>query len=377
MGIPRVRRIEELDSPHAIRDLVPEYNDLVQQSDTRVPCLHPEYVALWLEWLGRGATPRVVTAWDGDQLVGYAPFMETADSFGPLSIRALRFVGNNIGYPGDILYADVVARRHDPAVVLTILEHARSRWKIPKWDLGFMAPQSPTLPIAAKVLMLREEEVTTLSSQPFVCVELQRNWEGRLATLPRHAVRNFQRRLRKLEGIGEVRLSVVEQPEEAARKTAYLLQQHERWWAASNRKGWFGDATIHGFLVEAARLLASQERAIVFTLELGGNPISWVTGAADGHRYFEYLGSFNPEYKSCSPGTLLDMFVLRHLISRGISRIELGPGVGEHKRVLGGEATTYVQVRGYRSWLRYAARVEMWWKGRQPSSQEPRRAAAA
>lgn len=369
-------RIEELNGLDAVRALAPAWNDLEHRSDARIPALHPEYVALWMDRLGRQATPRVLAAWDGDQLIGYAPFMETTDPFGPISARALKFIGNNIGFPGDILYADIMVCRDRPAAVPAILHHARSAWNIAKWDLGFLASVSPTLRSATGFLRLSEEEAASLTSEPFVFIELPTSWPDFLSTHPR-AKENFRRRLRKLEKIGKVRLSTEEEPGQVARRTAELLANHRKWWGASFKDGWFGDAQVHGFMIEAARLLASQGRYLTFALELDGEAISWTTGALDGGQYTGYQRSYNRGYASYSPGTLLDLFVVRYLLSKGVSRIQLGPGLGDHKRVLGARTSTYVQVRGYRGWRRYAVRIARRWRERSNSSRTLGRVASA
>lgn len=373
-GSPTIH-IDELNRLDALRALSSAWNDLEDRSDTRVPCLHPEYAALWLERLGRGTMPRVLTAWQGDQLVGYAPFMETKDRFGPVSVRALKFIGNNTGYPGDILYADVMACRNHPEAVPAILAHARSEWKVPKWDFGFLASSSPTLRIMADTLTLSEDELASLPSQPFVYIQLPDSWEGFLSAHPR-AKENFRHNSRKLEKVGDLQISAEVRPGEVARQTAAMLEDHARWWGTSFKGDWFGNDAVQGFLVEAAELLASWGRYIIFTLKLDGQPISWTTGAVDGYRYTGYQRTYNRAYASCSPGSLLDLFVVKNLLSRGVSRIDVGPGLGPHKKALGARSSSYVQLLGYRGWHRHAARIARQWSlGFRPARAAPKGAA--
>lgn len=346
-------RIEELNSLDAIRALGPDWNSLEERSDTHVPSLHPEYVALWLETLGRRATPRLITAWAGEELVGYAPFMETIDPFGPLSVRALKFVGNNVGYPGDILYADIVTSRNHSSATHAILQHARSAKKIAKWDLGFIAVTSPTLQIAADAIGMRPNTLEAMPSQPYVFLELPDSWEEFLAAHPR-ADDNYRRRVRRLEKIGTVRMTTEEQPDHVVRREGEMLDNHEKWWGTSFKGDWFGDHEVRAFLVDAAHLLATQGRYIIFTLELNGEPISWSTGVMDGDRFSGLQRSYNRSYATYSPGTLLDLFTVRYLLSKNISRVQMGPGLGHHKRVLGARVARYVQLRGYRGWRRIA-----------------------
>lgn len=354
-------RIEERNGLDPVRALAPAWNELEHRSRTRVPALHPDYVALWMERLGRESKPRVLAAWEGDRLVGYAPFMETVDPFGPFSVRALKFIGNNVGFPGDILYADILAVRNHGLVARAILQHAKTAWKMPKWDFGFLSASSPTPAIAAEALTLGKTAVDSLTSQSFVDIELPESREQFLSLHPR-AKGNFRRRLAKLEKLGDAHISAEEGPEQVRRRMAEMLRSHAKSWGTTFKRDWFGDAAVQGFLVEAAHLLASQGRYIAFTMELNGEPISWTSGALLGNQYTGYQRSYIRTSGPWSPGTLLDLFVVRHLLTKGVCRLRLGPGLGDHKQVLGAVTSEYVHVRGYRGWRRYAERVARRWK---------------
>ncbi len=314
------------------------------------PFLHPEYVALWSEALGRLTTAKVVTAWDGGDLIGYAPLMEGADRFGPLAVPTLRFIGNNVGHPGDVLYADIMAAEPRSAVIRTILYHVRDAWTVKKWDLGYLHPSSPTWRVATDVLRLGERDNPSPQFHPYITLELPEDWSTYLRNLSSNIRQNYRRRLRRLEELGDLRLRVERDPEASSRRVTELTDNHMKWWRGSPKEGWFGEAPVRRFLVSAASLLATQKRYVAFTLELEGSPIAWNVGALAAGRYFEQLISYDQTYASYSPGTILSIMILEHLHSQDVRRVELGPGQDTRKRSLGGVATEYLRFVRFLGW---------------------------
>ncbi|MFQ5911006.1 MAG: GNAT family N-acetyltransferase [Thermoplasmata archaeon] len=301
-------------------------------------------------------------------MVGYAPFMLTTDPLGPFSIRTLRFIGNNAGEPGDILYADVAASGSREEVVESLLTHARTSWRVSKWDLGYLHPTSPTNGITRQLLDLGDDDLRFMQSQSYVTLELPSDWDSYARTLTRNTRQSFSRQSRKLEKLGDVQLHVEEDSDAVAQRVRELIENHDRWWRGTSKEGWFGDESVHDFLVSAAELLASQGRFLAFALEVDGDPIAWDVGGFDGDRYFEQLLSYDQQYAAYSPGMILSISFIRHLLSVDVHRVELGPGLDQRKQRLGGRVTRYPQILGHVGWLRGMARFRRLWTRRSVSS---------
>ncbi len=136
-----------------------------------------------------------------------------------------------------------------------------------------------------------------------------------------------------------------------------MLQNHQRWWAGTSKRDWFGNEAVQAYLVAAARLLSVQQKCATFTLLVDGTPAAWVVGAIDRHQYFEYIGSYNREFAAYSPGTLLDIMVVKNLLEMDVARVHLGPGLDAYKRALGGRTFEFTHVHGYKGWRRPVLRI--------------------
>lgn len=349
--------VEELRDAHAIAALSPEWEQSGGGEAPGSPFLEPAYVALWCQLLGQAIEPRVLTLRGDGILRGYAPLMLAQDSFGPLATDTLRFIGNNVGHPGDILYAEVWAAEPRPPAVEALLRHVKDSWSVSKWDLGYLAPDSDTQAIAHRLLRLTPGDLAANPYQSYVSLALPPTWEDYLSSLSRNTRQHFRRRLRRLGDLGEVRVAVDARPDGVERRLREAMANHDASWGDTYKAGWFGGEEVRRFAIEGARLLAERGHYRAFALELDGRAIAWNFGAVDQQRYFEQTLSYDPRYADHSPGATLTISLARELLSEGVHRVEFGPGDYQRKRSAGGSPQTHVRFTWYRGWRRPLARM--------------------
>src|SRR2546425_10012445 len=92
-------RLDELGISEAVRDVSAEWPSFRGRAQV-TPFLQPEYLAAWARMRGTADACRCVIARRQGELVGWGAFMVQEEPFGPLSLPTLRFIGNNIGFPG-------------------------------------------------------------------------------------------------------------------------------------------------------------------------------------------------------------------------------------------------------------------------------------
>lgn len=352
-------RLEELNLQEASKELSWQWPSFRERSGLGSPFLHPDYMRLWATAFGRSNDCRIVVALRDGELTGFGPFMVETDTFGPLAIRCLRFIGHNVGYPGDILYLDIAASGLQTLVVRSILEHV-SRWRIGKWDLGYLPPASETRILTEPILGARHSDGPA-DHKPYSVLALPRDWDAFFGGLSRNTRTNFNRRLRRLGSLGEVSIRMARTPSLVGRTVEEMIRNHEKWWKGTQRETWFGDEVAKRFLVEAARFLAEKGGFLAFALEVGGTPIAWNAGAYDRGHYFEQVISFDRSYSPYAPGALLGMLIVRNLGELGARCVELGSGFDERKRSLGGIPVDFERYRGYRGMFRALAAARDAW----------------
>lgn len=344
------------DARHALASPLETFRQRVR---SWTPFHEPEYLFLWEQTLAQPDTCRIVVAWDtSGNLAAYAPLMRVRHRVGPVPAPTLRFIGNNLGYPGDVMRGEVFATAPERKAVEAVLAHVASTWSLRRWELGYLPPSAITREVASEILRDGLVDPNSLPSVPFVSVELPGEWDVYLRALTRNTRSIYRRCLRHLEAEGGPRVVVEETPQSARRRVEELIQNHERWSAGTDKRGWFGNDAVKRFFVSSSELLARQGRFFACVLELNGSPIAWNVGPAYGDTYFAHLGSFDQSVAARSPGMILGLELMRELISRGFRRVDLGPGTNLFKSRLGGEGNPYVRLLGYQGWIRHAARLQ-------------------
>ena len=348
--------VEELALDEARRALPSPLETFRERADRWTPFVEPSYLALWEKCLGPQNRCRIVTAWDGrGELAAYGPFMRVRGHVGPMPVSTLRFIGNNTGYPGDILHVDVLATNEQRPSVRAVLGHVASTWSLGKWDLGYLLPSSPTWRAASEILGDGFVAPGRLAPVPFVSVPLPGEWDEYLASLTSNTRSSYRRGLRSLDAQGSLKVVVETTPQNARRRVEELIENHLRWLTGTEKEGWFTAGGVREFLVSSSELLAREGQFLTSALELNGTPIAWIHGAADARTFFAQISSYDRTYAEGSPGLVLGLELVHELITRGFRRVDLGPGSTLYKSRLGGVEEPHLRTLGYQGWTRRAA----------------------
>jgi len=359
--------VEELGVSDAGRALASRSESFRENISGWTPFHEPSYLSLWERVLGPRTHCRIVVAWDGSgNLAAYAPLMRVRGWIGPVPVPTLRFIGNNIGLPGDILHAQVFATAGETAAIAAILAHVAATWSLGKWELGYLSPSSPTWLAASEILGDGFVTPSTRTSVPYVSVNLPPDWDSYFASLSSNTRNVYRRGIGRLESLGQMKVVVDESPERARRRVEELIRNHLHWLAGTEKEGWLGDEAVRRFLASSSELLARDGEFLSSALELDGMPIAWIVGPTYRGTCFEHLSSFDRTYSYGSPGLVLGLELMRELIGREFRRVDLGPGSNLFKSRLGGVEKPYLRALGYQGWTRRTAFVqELFHKRRQ------------
>ncbi len=347
-------QIREAADDGALPDLSPAWEDLASSPNPPPPYMHPDHLRLWLNRLAPDAEVRVITAWSGETCVGYAPFMVVPDKLGRFRGTSLRFIGNNVGLPGDLSYLDVWTRTPDPRITRALLSRGRIGSRARAWDFGFLP--APSAGADGPPGRSAKERLAG-ESKPFVSLALPETWDAYLARLSAGTRQQSRKYYRHLERLGKLEVRIYREGEDCALLVRAMIANHERWWTGTPREGWYGGPDVKDFFIAAARRLGTRGEFIATTLELDRRPIAWHVGAAAHQVHYAELISSDWSLAEYSPGSVLSFAMIPKLIELGIRRVHLGPGLDQRKRALGGVASPYVRVRGYRGLWRFAERA--------------------
>lgn len=180
-------------------ELQHEWNALLKESISHVPFLRYEYLRTWWQHHGGGEWPRaeltLVTAREGDRLIGIAPLFLTPDHDGRAALMLLGSIEISD-------YLDLIVR---PADLTRFLDHLLPfllKPEFPAWqalDLYNLLESSPSL-VALESAAARHGlsfSQNRLQHSPYI--PLPGDWEGYLASLDKKQRHEIRRKMRRVE----------------------------------------------------------------------------------------------------------------------------------------------------------------------------------
>jgi CelD/BcsL family acetyltransferase involved in cellulose biosynthesis len=305
-----------------------QWNELLGKSRSNVPFLKYEYLAQWWETRGGGewkdAELAIMTASEGDQMIGIAPLFFTVNGQNQPALMLL----------GSIEISDyldfIILPGHEDAFVSKMIQYARSL-NYPAWkqmDFYNILSSSATLPALSKAAcdLGYAIQLEELQHAPFIA--LPDDWETYLAGIDKKQRHEIRRKLRRLEESGlKVELNVITQPEEADEATEIFLNLMDN------------DPAKQTFLTDAMR---AQMRSVIHcAAQAGCLNLAFLeientkTAAYLSFDYLERLWVYNSgmdrNWNEYSPGWVLVARMIQWCIEHGYKEFDFLRGDEEYK----------------------------------------------
>lgn len=312
----------------AVRDepfdaIAAEWSDLLTQLPSAMPFATPEWQRVWLRHFQGDRALRVLSARDGDRLIGVAPLLIDGD--------AAQFVGH---YSICDYMDAVVASGYEQEFFARVLERL-AQDGITSLDLRGVRQWSPTLDALCTRAggcgygVERQEEALSPS------VELTGDWEAYLGQLSKKDRHELRRKLRRLMSAGGVELQVVTAPDEAAEKLDTLFHLMR---ISSHHKEEFLDRPgMEAFFRDMTRTMAEAGMIRFYFLTFDGQPVASVLNFDVGGVLYMYNSGYDPAYAQYAVGLMSKALLIREAIESGRSCVDFLRGDESYKYDLGGK----------------------------------------
>lgn len=321
---------EELDAQ--------QWNALVEKSRTNVPFLRYEFQRTW--WEGRGggewpqAEPRLITAWEGSDLIGIAPLFQASYQ----GNKALFWIGSI-----EIAdYLDFIVP--EPALspflkgLLDFLER-QDDWQV----LAFynLPQDSPTRAFLGGEAQRRGWKWEEAIYQPTPYIPLNGDFEAYLAGIDKKQRHEIRRKLRRAAEYEQpVRWKLLEPGDdlEAAMRTLFdLMRQDEK-------KARFLTAAMETQLFQIAQAARTAGWLHLSFLEIGGKAAAAAFNFDYQNRLWGYNSGVSLEFRELSPGWVCLAHVLQWACTHGRSEFDFMRGNEEYKYRFGARDRYVMQL---------------------------------
>jgi CelD/BcsL family acetyltransferase involved in cellulose biosynthesis len=301
-----------------------EWAGLLAQCAAPVPFVTPAWQRAWLGHFLGDRELRILTARDGERLIGVAPLLIDGDS------------AELVGHYSICDYMDVLVTPGFEAPFFASLLERLSADAISTLDLRGILESSPTsscAPAAASSVGYRvEQEDEALSPS----VQLPATWEEYLGSLSKKDRHELRRKLRRLESAGgSVELRVVTEQAEAAGMLDTLFHLMR---ISSHHKEEFLDRPgMQDFFREITAVMASEGMLRFYFLTFDGQAVASVLNFDLGGRLYMYNSGYDPDYSHYAVGLMSKTLLIKDAIENGRTCVDFLRGDESYKYDLGGK----------------------------------------
>ena len=301
-----------------------EWSGLLAQSAAPTPFVTPAWQRVWLSHFLGDRTVRILTARDGERLIGVAPFIidgTQAELVGHYSICDYMDVVVTPGFEPQF-YASILGKLADDGVKTL--------------DLRGLRLETPTLAAitaaapAAGFTAVREDEALS----PKVC--LPDTWDEYLSTLSKKDRHELRRKLRRLDTAGgDVALKVVTESAEAATELDTLFHLMR---ISSHHKEEFLDRPgMEAFFREMTAAMAAEGMLRFYFLTFDGVAVAAVLNFDLGGQLYMYNSGYDPAYSHYAVGLMSKTLLIKDAIENGRRCVDFLRGDEAYKYDLGGK----------------------------------------
>ncbi|HEX5478748.1 MAG TPA: GNAT family N-acetyltransferase [Dehalococcoidia bacterium] len=299
-----------------------EWAGLLAQVASPVPFVTPAFQRVWLDHFQEGRELKVLTAREGERLIGVAPLLIDGD-------RA-----ELVGHYSICDYMDVVVTPGFEQPFMASLLGRLADNGVRGIEMRGIRQFSPTLDAighgASSCGFACEREDEALSPS----VELPGSWEeylGRLSKKDRHEMR---RKLRRLDSGGDVELRVITEPDAASEQLDTLFKLMR---ISSHHKEEFLDRPgMEAFFRAVVPAMAREGMLRFYVLTLDALPVACVLNFDLGRVLYMYNSGYDPEYAHYGVGLMSKALLIREAIESGRSCVDFMRGDEAYKYDLGG-----------------------------------------
>jgi len=311
-----------------LRPFAADWDRVLAESCSDTIFLTWEWCEAWWNAYGGGRSLFVLTAWQGSELVGVAPFYAEVVRRWQGLWRCLRILG---GGSGDSDYLDCFAKRGmEHEVVSSFMESLESVAHAWDWIQIECVPQDS--PCMTELSRIAAEQGWRCASEivPCAAVALPTEWGDYLRSLHPRVRTKVRSALAYFDQL-EVEPAECASSSELDYWLTELFELHTRRWEKRNQPGVFRSESRQSFYLEVSRSTLQRGWLAFHRLAWGERSLALQFGFRYHNRLYVLQEGYDPGFERLRPGVALRGWIMRDEIKRGLAEYDFLAGAARHK----------------------------------------------
>lgn len=275
-----------------------------------------DWFRLWRETLGKkkNRTLCVIAAYRQNRLAGVLPLM-TEKKFG---CRVLEWAGNEI-------FDYCASFAEDEDVAHELWKTAR---RCPNYDIALIRDVRENSRDDKALSGFAKKSENNKAPCIGLTWQTGQDW---LKSLDAKRRKDIKYKCRRLEHMGPIKLEVFRKEPIPENVIDDMMSHKIEWCRRNNKKSVFFNPDITMVFRRMAALAAKQDRLFLATLKCGETPVSHVFGFIDRGVLHDYFMSYDPEWATYSPGTVILVKTVMWAIENGLKEYDFMRGSEDYK----------------------------------------------
>jgi CelD/BcsL family acetyltransferase involved in cellulose biosynthesis len=325
--------IEVVREPEAFSRLKDAWERLCDELGDRVSAFaSPAWYETWWRHFSAKAELNVMVMRKADTIVGIAPLMLRQATIHGVPVRLVDFIENRYSPHNDFIVLPAVAELFVREVLRVLFEQRA----VSRWDIVVFNNMPATSVNYRNLIQALGESGRRWRQEPTLdspCMLPSGSWTDYLAgrsPRTRKTLRNIQNRMHRAGSVTVRHIRTWEEFEQV-REEVYSVE----------KRSWTGNFKVsvavpenEAFFDSLARSAAAKGWLSLWTLHLDGKMIAFEFHLKSSGREHAMRASYLPEFAALSPGTYLEMQILKNFFdeSNGAGLYDFGGAFDDYKR---------------------------------------------
>lgn len=313
-----VRKITEFDDFLKIKGI---WDRLLTESGINNPFLTHDWFKIAFEYFENRNNLYILLVHEEDKVIAIVPFLISNDRYYSLLVRKIRFLENVHTPFQDFILAK--KKKESLEAIFDFLQDNFNQWDL--IELKEMRSNSKTIPLLARISDIKKIfRYDFLISRSWL-IPTNISWEEGLTKLRPKVRREFKRKIRRIEGLGELSLQMLTEPEEIERHLDIFFKFYEQSWKGKEQNA--------EFYYEIARKFSPRKEFVLFCLCINASPIAYTFVLKTKNTLFCLKTTFDPSYQAFSSGGIMFYKIFEYCFNHeDIDEFDLGRGDEHYKQ---------------------------------------------
>jgi hypothetical protein len=296
------------------------WDELLDKSGLYNPYLTHDWFRIAYPYFKKNEELFLLLVFDQDEVIAIAPLLISKEKYLGLPVKKICFL-ENVHTP----FQDIIIAERKKESLTTIIDFLHKN--IQMWDileLKEIRSTSENINILNNLISNRNNFHHQFSMSRSWSIPTNMTLEEGLNKLKPKVRREFNRKIRRIEKLGELSFKIVTEPKEIERHLDIFFDFYEQSWKGKERKA--------EFYYKIARIFSERRDFILYCLCLNGDPIAYTCVLKFNSILFCLKTTFNPAYTAFSSGSIMFNKIFENAFNDiDIEAFDIGRGDEKYK----------------------------------------------